>query len=154
MRRRKTVLHRQSAPQEAGCREQQGGTCRAGRCAAAKAGLLLTAVTLTLLPGCVHHAPLSLRRVWFDFNTLGKPALVYEKTDRLPPRAHQVDRFRWMYNAGPGEQIPTRQRLPVPLAAPRIWTAAAGVAEPENQPHAPVPRGPHPPLAVPPGPQP
>lgn len=115
--------------------------------------VVVTAVLLagTVLPGCVYHAPLSVRKLWFDFNTLGKPSLVYEKADRLPARAFQVDSFRWMYNAGPGEQIASpASRPPLPIVAPRLADRTAG----EDVPGAPLLRGPQPPLEVPPLPQP
>lgn len=109
---------------------------------------------LTLFPGCVWHAPLSVRRMWFDFNTLGKPALVYEKTDRLPPRAFEVDVYRWMYNSGPGEQITALQRGPQPVAAPRIWSLQReGSGEEAYDERPPVERGPHPPADLPPRPE-
>lgn len=116
--------------------------------------LLAGLLSLTLLPGCVWHAPLSIRRLWFDFNTLGKPALVYEKTDRLPPRAFEVDGYRWMYNAGPGEQIPARQRDPRPIAAPRIWSMKDSVQAPMDGGHLPpAERGPQPADELPPQPE-
>lgn len=115
------------------------------------AALMVLLLAGSVLPGCVYHAPLSVRKLWFDFNTLGKPALVYEKADRLPPRAFQVDSFRWMYNAGPGEQIASPgPRPPLPIVAPRLTARTAEV----DGPGAPLLRGPHPPLEVPPLPQP
>lgn len=56
-----------------------------------------------LLSGCALESPLSVRRVWADYNTLKTPAIYYDKISHLPPDSVRVKEMQWMYNKGPHE---------------------------------------------------
>lgn len=59
-----------------------------------------------ILTGCALESPLSIRRVWGDYNTLKTPALFYDTITHLPPDSLRVNEWRWMYNKGPHELSP------------------------------------------------
>ncbi len=84
--------------------------------------LVLTGLSAALLTGCALESPLSIRRVWGDYNTLKTPAVYYDKISHLPPDSVYAKEMRWMYNKGPHEVganslIPDPQGV-TPLPAP------------------------------------
>lgn len=72
------------------------GRRRALLCAA---GLLISCAA-----GCIVEGPLSVRRTWFDYNTLKTPAFYYEKIHHMPPDSARVKQMRWMYGKSPGRE--------------------------------------------------
>ena len=93
--------------------------------------LFVIAAASITTAGCVVESPLSVRRVWADFNTLNTPAVYYEKVSHLPMDSARVKELRWMYNAGPHETGPN-SLIPAPKGTyPRVTSARSGTT---NQP--------------------
>ncbi|MCH8829744.1 MAG: hypothetical protein IID45_09225 [Planctomycetes bacterium] len=64
-------------------------------------GNVFAASLLLCSAGCVMEGPFSLRRVWFDYNTLNTPAFFYDKIHHQPPDSARVKQMRWMYGKTP-----------------------------------------------------
>ncbi len=89
-------------------------------------------------PGAFHRRTSSLHSLWFDCNTWGAPALTIEELEHRPLRARRVERFRWMYNAGPGVPPPVHgpisRRPVVHQPGPVLLPEPAPVPEPADSP--------------------
>lgn len=63
--------------------------------------LLLLAVLLPSLSGCVIYTPFEVVRFWADYNTERMCNAQVESFDHLPPKTARVRLMRWGYNVGP-----------------------------------------------------
>ena len=68
--------------------------------------------------GCAISDEHRVLRVWADYNTLKTPALFIEETDHLPYHALRIKHYRWMYNAGNGQQHVGMVVYPAGMVAP------------------------------------
>ncbi|MFQ5730824.1 MAG: hypothetical protein ACE5KM_02595 [Planctomycetaceae bacterium] len=107
---------------------------------------VLAAGLCAALTGCTIESPLSVRRVWADFNTLRMPAVYYDKVSHVPMDAARVRELRWMYNKGPHELgpyslIPPPRGLQ-PTPAPTESPNDSDVAPPLPKGGKPLPQSP------------
>lgn len=106
----------------------------------------MTVLLLAGIAGCARGYEPGLRRIGFDWNSLGAPSAHWERRDHLPYRRAQVDYFRWMYHA------PPQVGLPMPeAAAPLAEDDVPLQLEPDpGMPPSEIPLQPVPPASPPP----